>query len=232
MRRAAAPFFRPIAVPVVPARVSARVSAGLPARVFAGFPVRIYALLPALVLVALLAPAAAHAQANATAHPTILSVPPADPADVESIESIVAALYDVISGPVGEPRDWNRMRSLFAPGGRLMPTAPRPGGATGLRFMEVNDYIALSGATLEARGFREHEIARRVERFGDIAHVFSTYEGFQGDETEPFLRGINSIQLLDDGSRWWILSVYWQAESPDNPLPGRYLPGGDAGAGA
>lgn len=189
---------------------------------------RISMFLP-VVLLAALVPTAVAAQQPAPDHPSMVSVPPADPADVESIDSIIEALYDVISGPVGEARDWNRMRSLFVPGGRLVPTGDRPEGGTGLWFLGVNDYIALSGANLESAGFREHEIARVEERFGDIAHVFSTYEGFRGDETEPFLRGINSIQLLNDGSRWWVVSVYWQAEGPDNPLPERYLPGGNPG---
>lgn len=171
-------------------------------------------------------PARAAAQAPSTPHPTILSVPPAEAGDIDSMDSIIAALYDVISGPVGEPRDWDRLRSLFVPGGRLTPVIQRPGGDVGLRFLGVDDYIAQSGDFLVQAGFREHEIARREERFGNIAHVFSTYEGFRGEETEPFLRGINSIQLLNDGSRWWVVSVYWQAEGPDNPLPPRYLPSG------
>lgn len=172
--------------------------------------------------VALPSGAGAQTAPPATTPPVILSSPPAKPEDVASIESIVAALYDVISGPAGQARDWTRMRSLFIPGGRLMPTAVRPGGATGIRLLEVNDYIAVSGPMLERIGFREREIARRVERFGHIAHVFSTYEGRM--ETEPtVIRGINSIQLLNDGSRWWVVNVYWEAERPDNPLPAQYL---------
>jgi len=157
------------------------------------------------------------------AQPVIISAPAAKPEDVASIEAIIAALYDVISGPAGQARDWNRMRSLFIPGGRLMPTAPRPAGAVGIRLLEVNDYIASSGPTLERLGFREREIARRVERFGHIAHVFSTYEGRM--EADPnTMRGINSIQLLNDGTRWWVISVYWEAETPQNQLPAQYLP--------
>jgi hypothetical protein len=167
--------------------------------------------------------AAAQVASPAPATPVILSVPAATPEDVASIDAIVAALYEVISGPAGQARDWNRLRSLFIPGGRLMPTGPRPDGAVGVRLLEVNDYIALVGPQLERVGFRELEIARHVERFGHIAHVFSTYEGHM--ETEPtVIRGINSIQLLNDGTRWWLISVFWEAERPDNPIPDRYLP--------
>jgi hypothetical protein len=156
-------------------------------------------------------------------HPVVISVPAANPADVGSIDAIITALYDVISGPAGQARDWNRMRSLFIPGGRLMPAGPRPNGETGIRLFEVNDYVALSGAYLERVGFQEREIARRTEQFGHMAHVFSTYHGTM--ETEPTeIRGINSIQLISDGGRWWIISVFWEAERDDNPLPARYLP--------
>ena len=155
--------------------------------------------------------------------PVILTTPPAKPEDVGSIDAIIAALYDVISGPVGQARDWDRMRSLFVPGGRLMPLGQRPGGGVGVRIMEVTDYIALNGPNLERVGFREREIARRLERFGSLAHVTSTYEGRL--ETEgTTIRGINSIQLMHDGTRWWVISVFWQAENPSLQLPPEYLP--------
>jgi hypothetical protein len=167
------------------------------------------------------APTAAAAQPNP--HPVLVGAPTAAPADVESIDAIIAALYDVISGPAGEARDWNRMRSLFIPHGRLMPTARHADGRSVMRLMEVNDYIATSGPFLERAGFTEREIARRTEVYGHIAHVFSTYEGRM--ETEPtVIRGINSIQLLNDSNRWWVVSVYWEAETPENPLPAQYLP--------
>ena len=155
------------------------------------------------------------------AGPVVVTVPAAAPADVASIDAIVAALYDVISGPAGQPRNWARMRSLFVPDGRLMPTGPRQGGAA-MRVLGVNDYIALSGPQLERMGFRERELARRTEQFGHIAHVFSTYEG-RAETDATVIRGINSIQLMNDGSRWWVVSVFWEAERPDNPLPAKYL---------
>lgn len=180
-----------------------------------------------LVLFAL-TPIAAVARAQATpappaVMPVIVTSPRAAPADVESIDAIITALYDVISGPVGQARNWNRMRSLFIPGGRLMPAGLRPGGGIGMRVLTANDYIAVSGPQLERMGFRERELARRTERFGHIAHVFSTYE--YGTETDAtVVRGINSIQLLNDGTRWWVVSLFWEAERPDNPLPPEYLP--------
>lgn len=181
----------------------------------------------AFLIVVGLSPSAAAAQAQASppppaVMPVVVTSPAAASADVESIDAIIAALYDVISGAVGQARNWNRMRSLFVPGGRLMPAGPRAGGGVGMRMLGVNDYIAVSGPQLERLGFREREIARRTERFGHIAHVFSTYEG-RTETDSTVIRGINSIQLMNDGTRWWVVSVFWEAERPDNPLPESYL---------
>jgi len=150
--------------------------------------------------------------------------PAARPDDVKSIDAIVAALYDVISGPAGQKRDWDRMKSLFVPGARLIPTAASTTGTTA-RVLDVDGYIQRASATLERDGFFEREVARTMEAFGNIAHVFSTYESRHtlADPT-PFARGINSIQLMKDGDRWWVVTVYWDAERPGNPIPSQYLP--------
>jgi hypothetical protein len=152
-------------------------------------------------------------------------VPPAaNASDVASMESIVAALYDVISGPAGKKRDWDRMRSLFIQGARLIPTGKRQSGEISSRVLTVEDYITGSAKALEEGGFFEKEIARRTESFGNIAHVFSTYESRRkSDDANPFARGINSFQLMNDGKRWWIVTVFWQGEGPDNRLPEKYL---------
>ncbi len=186
---------------------------------------RFFPLAAFIVAAALASPTTAAAQAApapAAVMPVVNTRPPAAPADVASIDAIVAALYDVISGPVGQARNWNRMRSLFIPDGRLMPTGQRPDGSAAMRLLGVNDYIAVSGPQLERVGFRERELARRVEQFGHIAHVWSTYEG-RTETDSTVIRGINSIQLMNDGTRWWVVSVFWEAERPEMPLPPRYL---------
>jgi hypothetical protein len=149
--------------------------------------------------------------------------PAANPADVGSIDAILAAVYDVISGPAGKKRDWDRMRSLFIPGARLIPTGPRPGGAYGYRVLTIEDYVTRGSTLFDKEGFFEKEVARRTEAFGQIAHVFSTYEGHHSPDDKPFVRGINSIQLMNDGKRWWIVTIFWQAEDVQNPLPEKYL---------
>ena len=156
-----------------------------------------------------------------------MKVSSANPADVASIDAIVAATYDVISGPVGKKRDWNRERSLFYPGARLVPTASVPGrNDVDLepQILDIDGYIARVEPIFEKAGFYEKEITRRTEQFGHIAHVWSMYESrHNADDPKPFMRGINSIQLFYDGTRWWIVSIYWQHESPEHPIPEKYL---------
>ncbi|RKQ49389.1 hypothetical protein BXY85_0378 [Roseivirga pacifica] len=149
----------------------------------------------------------------------------ADPKDVSSPDAILAALYDVISGPAGEQRDWDRMKSLFIAEGRLMPSFKNPQtGEVGYRDWTVQEYIDQAGASLEKNGFFEIEIARRAEQYGTIMHAFSTYESRRkADDKEPFARGINSIQLLNGGDRWYIVSVFWMGENAEFPLPQKYL---------
>ena len=151
----------------------------------------------------------------------------ANPADVTSIDAIIAAAYDVISGPAGKKRNWDRERSLFIPGARLIPTAVEAGKNDvdlAPLVLDVEGYIARVEPLFEKKGFYETEIARKTEQFGQIAHVWSTYESRHdpGDPI-PFMRGINSIQLFHDGIRWWILSVYWQHESAAHPIPKKYF---------
>jgi len=152
-------------------------------------------------------------------------VPAAAPADVASPEAIVAALYGVISGDRGVARDWDRFRSLFHPTARLMPSGLNAQGVGVVRSITPDEYIALAEPVLIGQGFHEREITRRSERFGRIVHVWTTYESLHAlSDPQPFARGINSVQLFHDGTRWWILSVYWQGETPVEPIPADYLP--------
>ena len=149
----------------------------------------------------------------------------ANPADVASLDAIMKAVYDVISGDAGKERDWDRFRTLFHPDARLIPAGKNPTtGVAGARALTPEDYIKRSGPFLIKEGFHEREVARRVDIYGNIAQVLSTYESFHKlTETKPFMRGINSFQLLNDGKRWWVMTIYWQSETPDNPIPEKYL---------
>ena len=144
---------------------------------------------------------------------------------VSSVDSIIYNLYDVISGDKGEKRDWDLFRYLFRDDAKLIPVVSDSLGNSIPLYWTADDYVTRSGAYLENNGFVEHEIYRVQERFGDIVHMFSTYEGFRSRaDEEPFVRGINSIQLVFDSNRWWVVNIFWQAESEKYPLPELYLP--------
>jgi hypothetical protein len=145
-------------------------------------------------------------------------VPAAKPDDVKSVDSLLAALYDVISGAAGE-RDWSRFRSLFLPNARLTSAEKTPDGVIHVRPSSVEDYVRLGGDYFLKNGFFEKPIVSRVETFGNVAQVFSSYESRHALGEAPFARGINSLQMLYDGKRWWVVNILWDEERPDNPLP-------------
>ena len=145
--------------------------------------------------------------------------------NVKTLDTTLETLYAVISGEKGEARDWDLFRFLFHPDAKLIPSGKNNQGVIGARFMTPDDYVNSSGNYLVENGFYEIELQREVDIFGNITQVFSTYESYRSkNDKEPFMRGINSIQLLNDGNRWWILNIYWMQESEENPIPKQYLP--------
>jgi hypothetical protein len=146
---------------------------------------------------------------------------------VQSLDSTLSTLYSVISGEKGEERNWELFRYLFHEEAKLIPSGKSKEGKIGARYMTAEDYIHSSGKWLVENGFFEKEISREVQQFGGMAHVFSTYAAYRSESDKaPFMRGINSIQLMYDGTRWWIINIYWTPETEEHPLPGQYLPKG------
>ena len=180
-----------------------------------------------IVGVCCVAAGSAQAQTPGTAAVAAVAGVAPRPADVASADAIIAALYDVISGPAGEQRDWNRFRSLFIPDGRLIVARGRRDSTSGQiqpRVFTPESYIQTAGASLEKNGFFEREISQVSESFGAVTQRFSTYDSRRrAEDPQPFARGINSIQLLNDGRRWWVVTIFWDSERPDNPIPERYL---------
>ncbi len=172
----------------------------------------------ALFAAAPLAPAVAQAAAPPPPPPA------AKPEDVASVNAIMAAVYDVISGPAGQKRDWDRFRSLFWPGARLIPSGRNQQGQGRARVLTPEEYITSSGPFLEERGFFERELGRVEERYGNIVHLMSAYDSRnKADDAQPFARGVNSFQLFYDGTRWWVMTIFWQGETPDTPIPSKFL---------
>ncbi len=146
--------------------------------------------------------------------------------DTASIDSILLALYESISHEAGERPDWDRMRSLFIQGARIIPPALE---SAPLVVMDLETFVARVEENLTRReddeeGFHEAEIARRVERFGNVAHVWSTYETRHSpQDPAPASRGINSFQFVNHNDRWWVMTILWDIERPGNTIPDEYL---------
>lgn len=142
-------------------------------------------------------------------------------ADTDSVDTVIHAVYEVISGPAGT-RDWARFRSLFAGGARLIPIRVTAEGSSA-SVMSSDDYAKRAGASFAKTAFYESEVARRMEMFGHIAHVFSTYESRRAPGEKPFARGINSFQLVQIDHSWKVMTILWDSERPENLLPDKYL---------
>ncbi len=142
-------------------------------------------------------------------------------ADLAGIDAAIRGVYDVISGPPGQKRDFDRMRSLFAPGATLKVTGPK-----GLRGGTLDDYIGRNAQALEKDGFTERELGRPLEVWGGLATAWSAYDG-KTSSGSFHERGINSFQLVKIDGGWRIASILWQEATPDNPLPSDLLQGNE-----
>jgi len=132
---------------------------------------------------------------------------PAIESDVATLDGILHALYEVLSGPAGQPRDWERYRSLFIENARLIVAVA--GEKPYARQLTVEDYIRRVEPIFAVENFWERETSRQTETFGRVAHVLSAYESLRDPNGPPFERGANSMQLFCDDSRWWVVSVMW-----------------------
>ncbi len=141
------------------------------------------------------------------------------PEDIASIDGIIKAFYEVISGPAGQPRQWDRDRTLYVPGVRFIALSSKVKAST----MDHDQYVKVSNDAMVKNGFFEEEIHRVTNHFGNVAQVFSIYQEKLKLDGDIIGRGVNSIQLYFDGTRWWISAVTWQSESADNPIPKEYL---------
>lgn len=153
------------------------------------------------------------------------ALPEANPEDVASVDAIITAIYDVISGPANHPRDWDRFRSLLTPTCQFIPIQRnQETGEHGHVALTAEQFIENAGTYFDQNSFYETETARKTERYGNLVHAFSTYDSYHNeDDAEPFARGINSFQLFYEKGRWWVANIAWQPEWPDLPIPDTYL---------
>ena len=142
--------------------------------------------------------------------------------DVASVDGIIAALYDVISGDPGTQRDWDRFRNLFKPETRLLPTRKSQEGGLTLQALTPEEYVTLFSSRIST-GFFERELHRVTETYGTVTHAFSTYETREKKDGPVTNRGVNSIQIFNDGKRYYVINIFWCAESMGFPLPDKYL---------
>ncbi len=142
--------------------------------------------------------------------------------DVASVDAIIAALYNVITGEPNEPRDWDRFNYLFKPEARLIPTRKDDKGELIIKALSPDEYVQLFQSRIPI-GFYEKELHRKTEAYGTVTHVFSTYETKEKKDGPVTNRGINSIQLFKDKDRYYIVNIFWCAESMGFTLPEKYL---------
>jgi hypothetical protein len=152
-------------------------------------------------------------------------------ADVDTIDHLVAALYDVISGPAGKPRDWDRFRSLFLPDGRLSVIRPATPATVGkpatngdVVILTPDIYVERDSPYFAKSGFFERGVAQRTDEFGNLSMVWTTYESrHEASDAKPFARGINCLTLAHAQGRYWIVNITWDDERKGLKLPEKYL---------
>jgi hypothetical protein len=148
--------------------------------------------------------------------------------DTSSPQAVIRALYEGISRRPGECPDWQRLQPLFINGARIIPPGAEGNPPPTWTFEQFAERVSRNVRQLVTKGieqgFYERERANRTDIFGSIAHVWSTYESRRGpNDVQPFSRGINSFQLVRSNGRWWVVTIFWDAERPENPIPAKYL---------
>lgn len=157
-------------------------------------------------------------------HVTIPKIP-ARPEDVSTIDGIVKAYYEVVSGPSDQPRQWDRDATLYIPNVRFIVIRDDGAGKTTVQSMTHQEFVDTSDVSLRGKAFYEHEIHRIAHRAGNVAHLLSTAEHMPAPDGPVEGRSIDSLELFWDGTRWWITNAnIWDIESSKHPLPAEFLP--------
>ena len=143
--------------------------------------------------------------------------------NVSTLDGIIKAYYDVVTVKKGDKPSYERDSLIHWPNVSVGAAGINKSGKPAIHYMSLKEYHRLADPGLEKDGFYEKELSRKVEKFGSIYHVWSTYES-RNEPTGPIIeRGINSIELFYDGTRFWILGWFYDGERKDNPIPKEYL---------
>jgi hypothetical protein len=149
---------------------------------------------------------------------------PASPAaclPTTTLDELIKALDDAVSGPADKDRAC--LRDMLLPEARLIPTSKTADGSFAPRILTLDGWIE----AVRKRGhgeFYERQVKVSSDVYGHIAHLWSTYEVRPTPDGKAQVRGINSIEAVNDGTRWRVMEILWQAETPEQPVPARYLP--------
>ncbi|HEV2288587.1 MAG TPA: hypothetical protein VGR81_06500 [Candidatus Acidoferrales bacterium] len=179
-----------------------------------------------LIAVSFIFPVNAHGQGRLgakAAHVLVPKIAPR-PQDVSTMDGIIKAFYDVVSGPAGQPRQWSRDSTLYVPGVLFISTDVTKDGKPYHEIMSHQQFVDKYNASVVSQGFYEQEIHRVTTRYGTIAHVMSTYVMRRTANGPLIGRGVNSLELFYDGKRWWIVCDLWDEERPGNSIPKEFLP--------
>jgi len=144
--------------------------------------------------------------------------------DVSTINGIMKATYETVSGEAGAKRQWERDLSLHDPNAIYSFRFHDSEGKLQQTTMSINDFHKESFSMVMKTAFYENEINREVRVFGNIAHVWSTYETRLEKNGPVMRRGINSVQLYYEEGRWWILSWTFDKERADRKIPQTFDP--------
>jgi hypothetical protein len=164
-------------------------------------------------------PGALAAQAAAPAHVAVPVIAVRSD-DVSSIEAIVKADYECISGGVGVARQWSRDLTLYDPNARFFEASTDPKTQVLKTWTpSQQEYTDATDAQFVKSGFIEHEVAHKIFRYGNIATVFSSYVSKLASSDKYTAQGVNAYQLYFDGKRWWISSVSWDGNLDPGAIP-------------
>ncbi len=145
--------------------------------------------------------------------------------NVSSVDSIVSSIYQIVSGEKGEERDWELHKTIFHPEARIITNYVDENGEYQIYFLSVDEYMDQYKDYFKNNFLFERDVNREIERFGNMAHVFSTFESYEkSGDSIPYKKGTASIQLYNDGERWYVLNMYYKNESENEKVPERYLP--------